>query len=111
MLSAVLMSETFGIGELKPDQTETKVQFLQRIDVLVNPLTAWMSKVTYLSTFTVCFRLNFRSCWPCCCCGFAACKSYPRPGPQAGKCWNFAASLRDISEQNARGVRAREWLK
>ena len=61
MLSAVLMSETFGIGELKPDQTETKVQFLQRIDVLVNPLTAWMSKVTYLSTFTVCFDSIFEA--------------------------------------------------
>ena len=89
------MSETFGIGELKPDQTEAKDQFLQRIDVLVNLLTAWMCKVTHLSPFTVCFRLNFWSCWPCCCCGFAACKSYPRPGPQAGKCWNFAAFLSD----------------
>ena len=34
MLSAVLMSETFGIGGLKPDQTETKVQLLQRIEPL-----------------------------------------------------------------------------
>ena len=62
LLSAVFMSETFGIRELKPYQTEAKVQFLQKIDVL--PFV---------------FDSIFEGCWPCFCCGFAACKSYQRP--------------------------------
>ena len=77
------MSETFGIRELKPYQKEALVQVLQKKN---SP--NWMCQVAYLSSFTVCFQLNFWSCWPCCCCGFAAWKLYQRPGPQAGKSWN-----------------------
>ena len=77
------MSETFGIRELKPYQKEALVQFLQK-----KKSPNWMCQVAYLSSFTVCFQLNFWNCWPCCCCGFVAWKLYQRPGPQAGKSWN-----------------------
>ena len=77
------MSETFGIRELKPYQKEALVQFLQK-----KKSPNWMCQVAYLSSFAVCFQLNFWNCWPCCCCGFVAWKLYQRPGPQAGKSWN-----------------------
>ena len=78
-----MVSETFGIRELKPYQKEALVQFLRK-----KKSPHWMYQVAYLSSFAVCFQLNFWNCWPCCCCGFAASKLYQRLGPQAGKSWN-----------------------
>ena len=49
-----MMSETFGIRELKPYQKEALVQFLQK-----KKSPNWMWQVDYLSSFAVCFQLNF----------------------------------------------------
>ena len=49
-----MTSETFGIRELKPYQKEALVQVLQKKN---SP--NWMCQVAYLSSFTVCFQLNF----------------------------------------------------
>ena len=60
----------------------------------------WMCKLADLSSFTLCFWLNFWSHWPCCCCRFATCKSCQRPGRQAGKSWNSFHLLSVIINDN-----------
>ena len=49
-----MVSETFGIRELKPYQKEALVQFLRK-----KKSPNWMYQVAYLSSFAVCFQLNF----------------------------------------------------
>ena len=109
MLSAVLMREMFGIRELKPYQTEAKVQFLQKIDLLVNPPTG-CSKSPIYQALPFVFDSILEAV------GHVVVVVSPlvnRIRDQVEKLANvgiFATSLSDISE-DARGVLARKWLK
>ena len=110
-LGVVLMSETFGIRALKSYQTKAMVQFLQKkIDVFVNLLTGSARSPIYQALPFVFYSI------------FAATGHVivvvsllvNHIKDQVVKLANLGilvASRSDISEENARVVRARKCLK
>ena len=77
--------ETFGIRGLNAYQREAIVQFVQKkTDVFVNLPTGYGKSFVYQALPFV-YDSIFEAAGQYCCCGFAACKSYERPGRQTGK--------------------------
>ena len=80
--------EMVGIRELNAYQREAIVQFVQKkTDVFVNLPTGYGKSLIYQAVPFV-YDTIFEAAGQYCCCGFAACKSYERPGRQSGKSWN-----------------------
>ena len=79
--------QTFGIRELNAYQREVIVQFAQKkTDVFVNLPTGYGKSLIYHALLFV--YNSIIEAAGLFCCGFAACKSYERPGRQIGKSWN-----------------------
>ena len=82
--------QTFGIRELNAYQREVIVQFAQKkTDVFINLPTGYGKSLIYQAlSFVYNSILDLKLLVTDCCCGFAACKSYERPGRKIGKSWN-----------------------
>ena len=83
------MCQTFGIRELNGYEREVIVQFVQKkTDVFINLPTGYGKSLIYQALSFVYNSIFLKLLVTDCCCGFAACKSYERPGRQTGKSWN-----------------------
>ena len=77
--------QTFGIRELNAYQREVIVQFAQKKTVVFVNLPTGYGSHLFIKLYRL-FTIQFlKLLVTICCCGFAACKSYERPGRQIGK--------------------------
>ena len=80
--------KTFGTRGFNAYQREAIVQFVQKkTDAFVNLPTGYGKSLIYQAVPFV-YDSIFEAAGQYCCCSFAACKSYERPGRQTGKSLN-----------------------
>ena len=80
--------ETFGTRGLNAYQREAIVQFAEKkTDEFVNLPTGYGKSLIYQALSFI-YDSIFEAAGQYYCCGFAACKSYERPGRQTSKSWN-----------------------